>query len=66
MKTTIEIAEALLASAKRIAALERATLRSLIHDGLRRTLAQRAARRAPFKLREKYRAQYEEAKQWPN
>jgi hypothetical protein len=38
MKTTVEIADALLREAKRIAAKERTTVRALLEEGLRRTL----------------------------
>jgi hypothetical protein len=50
MKTTIDIAEAVLNDAKRLAAAEGTTLRALIEDGLRRVLAERE-RRAAFRLR---------------
>ena len=51
MKTTIEIADALLEDAKRVAAQEGITLRALVEDGLRKTLAERE-RRPPFKLKD--------------
>lgn len=41
MKTTVEIADALLDEAKRIAAAEETSLRELIEDGLRRVVAER-------------------------
>ena len=50
MKTTIEIADALLQEAKRLASKEETTLRELIEEGLRRTLYERK-RRADFRLR---------------
>ena len=50
MKTTIEIADALLQEAKRLASKEETTLRQLIEDGLRKTLDERK-RRASFRLR---------------
>ena len=51
MKTTIEISDALLARAKRVAANEGVTLRELVEAGLRSVLEQRQARR-PFALRD--------------
>ncbi len=50
MKTTIEIADALLDEAKRVAANEDTTLRTLMEEGLRRALAERKQRRK-FRLR---------------
>ena len=50
MKTTIDIADALLKDAKRVAAKERTTLRSLIESGLRHELAARK-RPSAFRLR---------------
>jgi hypothetical protein len=50
MKTTVEIAEPLLAEAKRVAAREGTTIRALIEEGLRRALDRRR-RREPFRLR---------------
>ena len=50
MKTTVEIPDALLRQAKRPAAQERATLRALVEEGLRRITAERQRGR-PFKLR---------------
>jgi hypothetical protein len=44
MKTTIEIADALLEQARTVAAAEGRTLRALVEEALRQTLAQRAAR----------------------
>ncbi|MEO6603236.1 MAG: type II toxin-antitoxin system VapB family antitoxin [Polyangiaceae bacterium] len=46
MKTTIDIADALLARAKRVAANEHTTLRELVETGLRQVLAQRQSRRS--------------------
>lgn len=41
MKTTIDIADPLLAEAKRVAAAQGTTLRALVEQGLRRVLEQR-------------------------
>jgi hypothetical protein len=51
MKTTIELSDAALDEARRVAAREGTTLRALIEEGLRRVLAERRGRRAGFKLR---------------
>jgi hypothetical protein len=50
MKTTVEIADDLLLSAKQVAAEEKNTLRGLIEEGLRSVLQQRRQER-PFRLR---------------
>ena len=51
MKTTIEIADTLLAEARQLATHDQTTLRSLVEEGLRQIL--RARRQAPrFRLRE--------------
>lgn len=50
MKTTIDIADSLLQSAKARAADEGTTLRALVEEGLRRVLEQRE-KRGPFQLR---------------
>lgn len=51
MKTTVEISDALLEEAKKIAAREDVTVRTLIEQGLRQVVAQRKQRRSPFRLR---------------
>jgi Arc/MetJ family transcription regulator len=51
MKTTIEISDALLDEAKRVAAREKSTLRSLVEEGLRQALATRKKSRKRFQLR---------------
>lgn len=50
MKTTVEIADALLDEARRQAEREGTTLRALIEEGLRRLLEERRSVR-PFQLR---------------
>jgi hypothetical protein len=50
MKTTVEISDALLKDAKRLAARDRTTLRTLIESGLRHELAARK-QPAEFRLR---------------
>jgi hypothetical protein len=49
MKTTIEIADRLLAEAKALAAKEKTTLRALIEEGLREVLRREHAPK-PYKL----------------
>jgi Arc/MetJ family transcription regulator len=51
MKTTIEIADALLAEAKQVALDEQTTIRALVEEGLRRVLDERRERK-PFQLRD--------------
>ena len=51
MKSTIDIADQLLAEAKQAAAREGTTLRALVEAGLRQVLRERQARHAPFALR---------------
>ena len=50
MKTTIEIADALLREARKLAAREGVTLRALVERGLHRVLAE--AKRPPFRMRD--------------
>lgn len=50
MKTTVEISDPLLSEARKIAAREHTTLRTLIEQGLREVIAQRK-RRTQFRLR---------------
>jgi hypothetical protein len=52
MKTTIELSDAALDEARRVAQREGTSLRALIEEGLRRVLADRRARRAGFRLRD--------------
>jgi Arc/MetJ family transcription regulator len=51
MKTTIEIADALLAEARKVADQEGTTLRALVEAGLRETLKSRGEGSPPFRLR---------------
>ena len=50
MKTTVEISDSLLREARRLAAREGVTLRTLIERGLHRVIAE-TEHTAPFKLR---------------
>jgi len=50
MKTTVEISDSLLREARRLAAREGVTLRTLVERGLHRIIAE-TEQRAPFKLR---------------
>ena len=52
MKTTLDISDPLLDQARRIAARDGETLRSLVEQGLRKVVAERSARPKPFKLRD--------------
>lgn len=51
MKTTVEISDALLAEARRLARSERTTLRALVEEGLRRAVDSRR-RRPRFQMRD--------------
>jgi Arc/MetJ family transcription regulator len=51
MKTTIDIADALMAEARRTAEAEGTTVRALVESGLRQVLADKRRRAAPFRLR---------------
>lgn len=50
MKTTIEISDALLREARRVAAQEGVTLRALVERGLHRVIAE--TKRPPFRMRD--------------
>jgi hypothetical protein len=50
MKTTVVIADALLADVQKIAAKRKTTLRALVDEGLRHVVANEKAPRMPFKL----------------
>jgi Bacterial antitoxin of type II TA system, VapB len=50
MKTTIEISDALLREARKLAAREGVTLRALVERGLHRVLVE--AKRPPFRMRD--------------
>lgn len=52
MKTTIDVAEALLEEARAIAARDQTTLRELVQEGLRRVIDERRSRHEPFRLRD--------------
>jgi Arc/MetJ family transcription regulator len=47
MKTTVHIADALLAEAQKVARRENTTLKALINEGLRKALAERPGRKTP-------------------
>jgi hypothetical protein len=50
MKTTVQIPDPLLASAKEIARQDRTTLAALIEEGLRKVVGERERHAKPFKL----------------
>jgi hypothetical protein len=50
MKTTVQISDPLLASAKEIARQDGTTLAALVEEGLRKVVDQRSRRAKPFKL----------------
>lgn len=52
MKTTIDIADALLSQARETAAREGTTVRALVEEGLREVLARHRSRRPRFRLRD--------------
>ncbi len=52
MKTTVEISDALLAAARKLATEKGTTVRALIEEGLRRVVQARRTSR-PFKLRDR-------------
>ena len=51
MKTTIEISDPLLREARKVAAREGVTLRTLVERGLHRVVAEKKSGSPPFKLR---------------
>jgi hypothetical protein len=52
MKTTIDIPDALLAEAQELARREKTTLKALTQEGLRKIIAEKKAKKKPFKLRD--------------
>ena len=52
VKTTVDIAEAMLREAKLIAAREGTTLKALVEEGLRHVIEERAKERTAFRLRD--------------
>jgi hypothetical protein len=52
MKTTIDIADSLLAEAQEVARQEGTTLKALTQEGLRNVIAERKRRQKRFKLRD--------------
>ncbi len=53
MKTTVDIAEPVLAEAERVAIEEQTTLSSLINEALRKLIASRPEAQKPFALKDK-------------
>lgn len=51
MKTTLDISDALLRDARKLAARERTTLRAVVERGLRQVISE-SRKRKPFKLRD--------------
>ena len=51
MKTTLELSDPLLRQVRTIAARDGETLRSLVEQGLRKVVAERSGKVAPFQLR---------------
>ena len=51
MKTTIDIADAVLREAREVAVRDHTTLKDLVQEGLRRVLEERRPRRQAFRLR---------------
>jgi len=52
MKTTVDIPDPILEEARRAADRDGTTLKALVEAGLRRVLAERRGRAAPFRLRD--------------
>jgi hypothetical protein len=52
MKTTIDIVDPILEEARKLAAREGTTLRSLVERGLRHVLLERKGTKRPFRLRD--------------
>jgi hypothetical protein len=52
MKTTIEMSPPLFEALKQVSKRENVTLRSLVEDGVRKVLEERAEPQPPFRLRE--------------
>jgi hypothetical protein len=52
MKTTLEISDALLNDARKLARREGTTLRALVEQGLRQVVTERRGRKTPFNLRD--------------
>jgi hypothetical protein len=52
MKTTVHIADALLADIQKIAAKRKSTLKALVDEGLRHVVAKENASKKPFRLKD--------------